>query len=110
MTNTRATDPDSEGRLVQLVRASWFQLLTPGLLALIMVGGGSWAAGIAAKVDTIISNMAVDHERVTVVVQDVTSLKDSRTKRDNHDAATDAAIQDLKLQIALLKAGVKVAP
>lgn len=110
VTNTRATDPDSEGRMVQLVRSASFQLITPGLLGLIVTVGGWWAAGMTAKVETIITNMAADHEQVALLKQDVTSLKDTRARRDAEVATMVNRISTLETQVALLRAGVKGQP
>lgn len=110
MTNTRATDPDSEGRLVQLVRASWFQLVNPLLMTAMLGVSGWYFSGLNAKIDALTVTVGGMHEESRLLDARLKALEDLRSQRQVELAAMHQDIDSLKLQAALLRAGVKGTP
>lgn len=106
-THTRATDPDSEGRMVQLVRAAWFQLLVPGLLTVMLAMGGWYFSNLNAKIDALTATVGGIHEESRLLDARLKALEDLRAQRQVELSNMHTEINDLKLQVGLLRAGVK---
>lgn len=106
-THTRATDPDSEGRMVQLVRAAWFQLLVPGLLTLMLAMGGWYFSNLNAKIDTLTATVGGMHEESRLLDARLKSLEELRAQRQVELQGMHKDIAELQLAVGLLRAGVK---
>ena len=109
-TNTRATDPDSEGRMVQLVRAAWFQLLVPGLLTLMLALGGWYFSNLNTKIDALTATVSGMHEDSRLLDARLKTLEELRAQRQVELTGMHKEIGDLQLQVGLLRAGVKGQP
>lgn len=112
-THTRATDPDGEGRVANIVRATWFGLVTPGLLSvLVLLVGALWST-LSTKIESLDKKVDVYSQRLStaegiqlVTQAKVSSLEDTRAQRNAEVAAMRADITDLKIALALMHAGV----
>lgn len=106
--NTRATDPDSEGRMVQLVRSAGFQLVTPALLGFVVTVGSWYLSTVNAKLDALQIAVAGLHEDGRLIDARVKSLEDTRAVRNTEIANIRSDMADLKLQVGLLTRGATI--